>query len=326
MFTQKISSSTSIIEPVVSFSDVVVQAETSFHISVADIELVDYESPASLHKPKRILRSFLLRPAIWIALVIHVGLLIILQHYRPSKLPSLKEHEVVPIQTYLYTPENIKKRVKPLPLDIAEADEGENIELENTAEKAQEKAPPASEGTDDFSHKPALINETSPTSERPEKNVVESTTLSVPSELVESAVKTEVKKVDSLPPIVEKKVPRPTQNTADLFNNTSVLGEGVSRYLGEAQEQAVDALSKGGAAQYQEKKGTVDLPEFQFERKEYGIGEVRPQKVNCDSSLNQGIAVLSGFLGGNVKCSNRKDFQKFIDQRREQQPQAGNKP
>lgn len=42
---------------------------------------------------------------------------------------------------------------------------------------------------------------------------------------------------------------------------------------------------------------------------------VKPVLVNCDSNTNQVLTLLSGIAGGNLQCSDRSDFEKFVDKR-----------
>jgi len=39
--------------------------------------------------------------------------------------------------------------------------------------------------------------------------------------------------------------------------------------------------------------------------------------VNCNSTFNKGIKMLSGLLGGSIKCTSYNGSQKFIDARLE---------
>ena len=124
----------------------------------------------------------------------------------------------------------------------------------------------------------------------------------------------------------EVETPAEANESKNLFDQYSILGGGTSKYIQKTQRGAINTLSEAGAQTYQSKKGTVDIPDLKFEPKDYGIGKPKPLNMNCDSSLNKGIATLSGFLGGNVKCSKRNNFQQFIDKRTDKQPQAGNGP
>ncbi|MCU7553347.1 hypothetical protein OCL06_01905 [Alteromonas sp. ASW11-19] len=43
--------------------------------------------------------------------------------------------------------------------------------------------------------------------------------------------------------------------------------------------------------------------------------QTKPVIVNCDSNINQVLTLLSGITGGTLQCSERSDFEAFVDKR-----------
>lgn len=228
--------------------------------------------------------------AIAVAISIHVVLAFVLQAQFQPSLHKPEIEDVIPIQTYFIAHPPAKPSViEPEPVESSAV----------TAEPVEVDPPPAVEHSEIVASMPEQIVQEQELIPEPEPKVHKNTEVETPAEANEST---------------------------NLFDQYSILGGGTSKYIQKTQRGAVDALSEARAQTYQSKKGTVDIPDLKFEPKDYGIGKPKPLNMNCDSSLNKGIATLGGLLGGNVKCSKRNNFQQFIDKRTDKQPQAGNGP
>lgn len=91
------------------------------------------------------------------------------------------------------------------------------------------------------------------------------------------------------------------------------IRQSIGQSLQQQQMQMQQDMAEAAARAYREQKNSPDLR----------IGEYQPpaeptpgeHEINCDKGINSSLAVVAGLFGGNVKCTQRNDFQQFIDKR-----------
>lgn len=82
----------------------------------------------------------------------------------------------------------------------------------------------------------------------------------------------------------------------------------------QQQAQAIQRDARQAAADYQRLKTRPELIDPRKGREEERP-EVKRVEVNCDNTTNAIIASLSELAGGTLRCSERNDFEKFIEKR-----------
>ncbi len=129
-------------------------------------------------------------------------------------------------------------------------------------------------------------------------------------------------------PIAEDPIPEPPQASSEHIPDTRNIltqsddspapasrniRQSIGQSLQQQQMQMQQDMAEAAARAYREQKNSPDLR----------IGEYQPpaeptpgeHEINCDKGINSSLAVVAGLFGGNVKCTQRNDFQQFIDKR-----------
>lgn len=85
------------------------------------------------------------------------------------------------------------------------------------------------------------------------------------------------------------------------------------RFLNTIDRNRQEALAQEAIREFRYQSTHPDIPHWSgtFEQKE----EVDPIAVNCDSTLNETLAMLGKLTGGRVSCSDRSDFDYAVQQR-----------
>ena len=91
------------------------------------------------------------------------------------------------------------------------------------------------------------------------------------------------------------------------------IRQSIGQSLQQQQLQVQQEMAEAAAQAYREQRNSPDLR----------IGEYQPKpeptpgehEINCEKGVNSSLAVVAGLFGGNVKCTQRNDFQQFIDKR-----------
>ena len=106
-----------------------------------------------------------------------------------------------------------------------------------------------------------------------------------------------------------EKRPR-AENTAPMKNTVSA-----AKSLAQLQKTITASIIAKGSSDYYEQsvtdKNKIDKSIASSMKKP----EIPINKIDCSSNLNHGIAIISNYLGGTVKCKKNPDIDKFIDAR-----------
>lgn len=169
----------------------------------------------------------------------------------------------------------------------------------------------------------------------------ENTEMAEPSEplpIIEPSDDIDVSPLDEAPAIVQNENNEPTladrrdnlpalelpQNGVTEPPETSISGQQsggtISRdlarkHLQNYQSQAINRLSSQQAKRHQQAKNSPDLqiPQFDpFTTEDEKFHAALDVRVDCSSTLNKTLSVLSGITGGALKCSKGADLTPFI--------------
>ncbi|MCY7295381.1 hypothetical protein [Alteromonas sp. a30] len=246
-----------------------------------------YPPPAALR------RTPISKPFPWgyvsVAIIFHIFIVLLLQYERDTTQGNELSNSlpVQPIQSYLVDAALFKQ-----------TSSSDNLEPEQVLEQEKTKASlPAIESTK-------------------EKNTIqkrtdEKTNQESPSAEMQKPVQ---------PQTQADATSLPSRPPAELFKQFSGATN-TGKYLENLNRNALNALSQARINEYFTNKDTVRLPDRKYEPKRFGIGRPKPARVNCDSRINKTIAVLGGIMGGQVSCSKKDDYQKYIDARLKGLPQ-----
>lgn len=105
-------------------------------------------------------------------------------------------------------------------------------------------------------------------------------------------------------------------NTAKAQNDKR---NAIDLSLDKLSKQLIDKAMKQGAIEsykeYVEEKNTI--PKSTTRLNQLPEPKAVEVNVNCDNALSKGLTVISGLMGGTIRCNINKDFQKYIDARLE---------
>ncbi|WP_461853208.1 hypothetical protein [Alteromonas sp. HB246098] len=152
-----------------------------------------------------------------------------------------------------------------------------------------------------------------------------------PSEKVEAHQEINPATEEQLAPVESKpdKTPPSSSLSNDVNRRAGSLNlsvkDGAARYFEEYNNNKLAEDAKQAAREFQEQKNSPILSgpsTQQIQAKE----NRRPSKrVNCSSTTNKTLAILSGIAGGSLKCTKMDDHKRFIDARVKKLPQDENK-
>lgn len=98
----------------------------------------------------------------------------------------------------------------------------------------------------------------------------------------------------------------------------SAAGSLARKHLSQWQYQQQQQVAEQAAREFMQRQANPvgKIPDFSqtLSEDEQRLKAIT-KEVNCDSTVNATVAVLMGIAGGMVKCSNKPDFQQFIDKR-----------
>ncbi len=114
--------------------------------------------------------------------------------------------------------------------------------------------------------------------------------------------------------VVEKADDMPKENTAVPSRSTQV--EKAYRHLLQKNQTQIQQMAAEAAAQYREHKNSpVILPAATAElTQDEKLLKSIQKRVNCDGVVRKTTAILTGIMGGNIKCTEQSDFQPYIRQ------------
>ncbi|MDC8832093.1 hypothetical protein [Alteromonas gilva] len=90
------------------------------------------------------------------------------------------------------------------------------------------------------------------------------------------------------------------------------ITQSVAAAVTRQQQRLLNSLAAEEARQRRTEISSPDLRIGEYVPPEPQIGEYQ---INCDKGINSKLAMVAGLIGGNVKCSQRNEFQQFIDKR-----------
>ena len=96
------------------------------------------------------------------------------------------------------------------------------------------------------------------------------------------------------------------------------LSDAISRGIAGQQLQQQYDLAEEVSRQRREEHISPDLKIGEYEPPQKVVGEYA---VNCEKGVNSTVATVARLFGGNVKCNQRNEFQRFIDKRQHKQPE-----
>jgi len=127
---------------------------------------------------------------------------------------------------------------------------------------------------------------------------------------IEPAIKNEGEKK-------ENNTPRVTKQKFSSFNSLQSLRERVNQ---QSYKQSANDHYQATV------KSKNVIPRSTTKFKQLAEAKAVTIRVNCDNALNKGMMIMSGLLGGSVKCNSFNGSKKFIDERLEKLgKKAGNK-
>jgi len=102
-----------------------------------------------------------------------------------------------------------------------------------------------------------------------------------------------------------------SNKTSAVFSSSKTLESLKARI----EQQSYEQSAQQNYSDYIKAKNTISRSTTKF--KEITEAKAKTVNVNCKSTLNKGVMILSSLLGGSVKCTNFNGSQKFIDARLE---------
>lgn len=255
-------------------------------MQIIDIDLVD-DIPGPNTRPPT--QSNTLWGIVLLSVLVHVGIVTSLSWSTPAPqettAPPIK---AVLIQLPAITPApEIKQEVLlPAPEAVAEISEQLAEDAPQPNEEPAQQAKPVAE---------AVATETIPEPTPPAPGVTPEMTPEVTPEVTTDTSSILMQSDDS---------PAPASRS---------IRQSIGQSLQQQQLQVQQEMAEAAAQAYREQKNSPDLR----------IGEYQPKpeptpgehEINCDKGVNSSLAVVAGLFGGNVKCTQRNDFQQFIDKR-----------
>lgn len=139
-------------------------------------------------------------------------------------------------------------------------------------------------------------------------------TANKPQDVIQSAAESS----NTEPPPVIESVPSQQQptNANQRAGRLSVSAKGaVNQYFNSYNSQQVESEAAFAAREYQQNKSSPNIID---PRKGENISDTPPRpvkRVNCSSTTNKTLAILSGITGGTLECTKMDDHNRFIDAR-----------
>lgn len=86
-------------------------------------------------------------------------------------------------------------------------------------------------------------------------------------------------------------------------------------YMSATQQQAILADGADADRQFGRRGRALDTSFSQNTLSQQAADGPTPTRVNCSSGLNQTLAMLSGFAGGTLRCSEKPDLAPYLERR-----------
>ena len=91
--------------------------------------------------------------------------------------------------------------------------------------------------------------------------------------------------------------------------------DGTALYFEKYNSDKTDQDAKQAAREFQERKNSPVLSGPSTQQIQDNDNRRPSKRVNCSSTTNKTLAILSGIAGGTLKCTKMDDHQRFIDAR-----------
>lgn len=232
------------------------------------------------HKPNQNHRK--LGMVIGGSILLHCLVLLAFNH-QPAQ--PVIPNKAKPVNAVLYFPPALPKEVETPTVSEQKREQQEPNEVQTRPQNV------ISERVSEPLTPPPPANKPSP---EPEPTSIVEAQVSVPGDILTST------HPDAAPAIVTK--PRLSSRDA------------IREFLSSDNVNKVNQQSLDAAQEYRRLQTSPILPERKLLSEDEIIQKKVIKQVNCESGLNQTLAVLSGVTGGNLRCSERsKDIDKFIE-------------
>lgn len=162
---------------------------------------------------------------------------------------------------------------------------------------------------------PADVNDNTP----PVKEVTATT--DKPQDVIQSAAESS----NTEPPPVIEPVPNQHQptNANQRAGRLNLSAKGAAnQYFNSYNSQQIESEASFAAREYQQNRSSPNIID---PRKGEDIPDTPPRpvkRVNCSSTTNKTLAMLSGITGGTLECTKMDDHNRFIDARVKKAPQS----
>lgn len=116
-------------------------------------------------------------------------------------------------------------------------------------------------------------------------------------------------------PVAKEPNTTPSQRNQRAGNLNLSPKSGAMDFLAAQQEQAIIEESRRAAREFREKKNSPDLVDTRKGKQALETDRRPTKRVNCASTTNKTLALLSSFAGGTLTCSESAEHDKFIEAR-----------
>ncbi|MCC2605010.1 cell envelope integrity protein TolA [Planctobacterium marinum] len=253
---------------------------------IGQVEFADANLPIDVHQtideqnspPPRLTLSQQKR-TLFSSLVLHSIFCAIILYFSAMQAPVILQPAppVIPIQATLYYP----------PLPAALPAEPEIEETETAVETPVES-------TQELRQEPIARTEI--------------------TDVPEQAIAQNEPEVDTQPsPATPENLPPKNALNHSEPNSLQRLNQALSSHLGQIAEQEMQAMSNDAVR-------NRDQTFYQQQTQGYNLVEEDPNKrptknIDCSGTTGKTVGILSGLLGGTLRCTEKPDFQRYIDSR-----------
>jgi len=91
------------------------------------------------------------------------------------------------------------------------------------------------------------------------------------------------------------------------------LNNAIQRYQSNLHQAKVQKMAEEAARAYQQAKTSPEINPSPVRTAEERAAALRKIEVDCASAAKQGLAVVTGLLGGTIECRKNNNFQQYID-------------
>lgn len=163
---------------------------------------------------------------------------------------------------------------------------------------------------------PAVSAELKDTFEQDVEVVIDASARPITDEVLQTPELTEQHELPK--PALSDAQEAPEQEVLSLAEDSpaqrfSSIAKSIRNGVLSQQHALQNRLAEEAANAFRQQRVSPDLKSG-----EYPVIEQEPigeYEINCDTGVNSSLRVVAGLFGGNVKCSRRNDFQRYVDKR-----------